>query len=306
MRKAFIDTLCDLAEKDDHIWLLTADLGFSVLEKFAEKFPARYINVGVAEQNMAGIAAGIALSGGTVFIYSIANFPVFRCLEQIRNDICYHNLNVKIVSVGAGMAYGSAGYSHHGIEDMGVMRLMPNMTVVSPADPVETKLVTTAIARHPGPCYLRLGKASEQALHQKQPDFDLSKAIICREGAHITLAATGSVLEMAIEAAEQIKMQGFQAEIISIPVIKPFDAQTILKSIHKTGRIITMEEHCLGGLATVVAETIAGIKCRFSSFLLKQPPITVAANQKQLMKMHGLTLNSLLETAKKMLANQID
>lgn len=302
MRKEFINTLCDLAEKDNRIWLLTADLGFSILEKFAEKFPDRYVNVGVAEQNIAGVAAGIALSGYTVFTYSIANFPVFRCLEQIRNDICYHNLNVKIVSVGAGMAYGPAGYSHHGIEDLGVMRLMPNMTVVSPADPVETKLTLNAIARHPGPCYLRLGKSSEPVLHQKQPDFDLSKAIIFREGSDITLAATGSVLKMAIEAAEELKIQGKRPEVISVPVVKPFDAETILKSVHKTGRIITIEEHGIGGLSTAVAESIAGIKCRFFPLLLKQPPITVAANQKQLMEMHGLSTDSLLRAANEMLS----
>jgi len=302
MRKTFINTLCSLAEKNNRIWLLSGDLGFSILEQFEQKFPDRYINIGVAEQNMAGIATGIALSGNTVFIYSIANFPIFRCLEQIRNDICYHNADVKIVSVGGGMAYGSAGYSHHGIEDIGVMRLMPNMTVVSPADPVETKLAMTAIARHPGPCYLRLGKSSEPVLHQKQPDFDLSKAIIFREGSDITLAATGSVLKMAIEAAEELKVQGKWAEVISVPVLKPFDAETILKSVHKTGRIITIEEHSVGGLSAVVAESITGIKCRFFPLLLKQPPITVAANQKQLMEMHGLSADSLLRAAKEMLS----
>jgi transketolase len=301
MRKAFIDTLCNLAQNDKRIWLLTGDLGFSFLEQFAAKFPQRFVNIGVAEQNMAGIAAGLALSGNTVFMYSIANFPVFRCLEQIRNDICYHNANVKIVSVGAGMAYGSAGYTHHGIEDIGVMRLMPNITVVSPADPIETKLAVTAIAQHPGPCYLRLGKSNEPILHQVQLHFELSKAIIVTEGSDITLIANGSILKVAIEAAEQLKAQGYQAEIISVPVVKPFDTETILKSVHKTKRVITIEEHGVGGLATAVAETIAGIKCRFSPILIKQGPATVAADQQKLREMHGLNIDSLLKTAKEML-----
>ena len=301
MRKVFIDTLCNLAQKDKRIWLLTADLGFSFLEKFAEKYPDRFVNIGVAEQNMAGVAAGLALSGNIVFMYSIANFPVFRCLEQIRNDICYHNANVKIVSVGAGMAYGSAGYTHHGIEDIGVMRLLPNMTVVSPADPIETKFATIAIAQHPGPCYLRLGKSNEPVLHQGLPHFELSKVIIVTEGSDITLIASGTILKTAIEAAEQLKIQGYQAEIISVPVIKPFDAETILKSAHKTGRVITIEEHGLGGLATVVAETIVGMKCRFSPILIEQCPITVAAGQQKLREMHGLNVDSLLKTTKAML-----
>ena len=144
MRTAFTETLCKLAEQNQRIWLLTGDLGFSVLERFAERFPGRYVNMGVAEQNMMGVAAGLALCGKVVFTYSIANFPVMRCLEQIRNDVCYHNLNVKIVAVGGGVAYGAMGYSHHAVEDLAVMRAMPNMTVLAPGDAVEARLVTEA------------------------------------------------------------------------------------------------------------------------------------------------------------------
>ena len=149
MRTAFIDTLCQLAAEDERIWLLTGDLGYSVLERFATRFPERYVNVGVAEQNMVGVAAGLARCGKMPWVYSIANFPTFRCLEQIRNDVCYHNGNVKVVAVGAGFAYGPHGYTHHGLEDVAILRALPNMTVVAPADPVETRLATIAIAnRH--------------------------------------------------------------------------------------------------------------------------------------------------------------
>src|SRR5437763_8263703 len=159
-----------MAEEDERIWLLSGDLRYSVLERFAQKYPERFINVCVAEQNMMGVAAGLAMSGKTVFTYSIANFPVMRCLEQIRNDVCYHNLNVKIVAVGGGLAYGPAGYTHHALEDLAVMRAMPGMTVLAPGDPVEARLATTALADRQGPCYLRLGKAGEPLVHRQQPE----------------------------------------------------------------------------------------------------------------------------------------
>ena len=142
MRTSFIDTLCQVAENDRRVWLVTGDLGYSVLEKFSSKFPERYLNAGVAEQNMVGVAAGLAMTGKVVFVYSIANFPTLRCLEQVRNDVCYHKLSVKIVAVGCGLAYGGHGYTHHGVEDLGVMSLLPHMTVIAPGDPVETRWAT--------------------------------------------------------------------------------------------------------------------------------------------------------------------
>jgi hypothetical protein len=147
MRTAFLETLVRLARHDERIWLLTGDLGYSVLEGFAREFPERFVNAGVAEQNLTGVAAGLALSGKIVFTYSIANFPTLRCLEQIRNDVCYHRANVKVVAVGGGLAYGSQGYTHFGVEDLAVMRALPYMTVVAPGDPVEARLATEAIAQ---------------------------------------------------------------------------------------------------------------------------------------------------------------
>ena len=175
MRTAFIQTLFELAEKDERINLIVGDLGYSVVEQFAERFPERYLNVGVAEQNMTGVAAGMALCGKVVFTYSIANFPTLRCLEQIRNDVCYHNVSVKIVSVGGGLAYGSLGMSHHGSEDIAILRSLPNMVVVAPGDPIEARLATEAIASHSGPCYLRLGKAGELSVHRPGVEFRLGK-----------------------------------------------------------------------------------------------------------------------------------
>src|SRR5438445_5755899 len=152
MRNAFFRALYALAERDERVFLIVGDLGFGVTEPFAQRFPERYLNAGVAEQNMTGIAAGLALSGKIVFTYSIANFPILRCLEQIRNDVCYHHANVKVVAVGGGLAYGALGSTHHATEDIAIMRPLPRMVVVAPGDPVEAELLTRAIAREAGPC----------------------------------------------------------------------------------------------------------------------------------------------------------
>lgn len=300
MRTAFINTLCELAKTDDRIWLLCGDLGYSVLEEFAQNFPTRFVNVGVAEQNMAGIATGLALSGKVVFIYSIANFPTFRCLEQIRNDICYHNANVKIVSVGAGFTYGSHGYTHHGIEDIAVMRVLPNMTVIAPGDPIESRLATKSIIDHPGPCYLRLGKAGEPIVHKSEPKFELGKAIILKEGSDVTLISTGGMLKTAFEACEELYIQGYSVQLISMPTVYPIDEAIILESAKKTGKMITIEEHGIGGLGTIVAEVLAtsGLAVKFVPIRLNRQPLKIAGSQIQLREKQGITLEKILEIVK--------
>jgi transketolase len=258
MRTAFIETLCGLAAQDERIWLLTGDLGYSVLERFAGRFPKRFVNMGVAEQNMTGVAAGLALEGKIVFTYSIANFPIMRCLEQIRNDVCYHNLNVKIVAVGGGMAYGAAGYTHHAVEDLAVMRAMPNMTVVAPGDPVEVKCATQAIINHAGPCYLRLGKGGEATVHTQEPNFQLGKAIWLRQGDDITFVSTGSILAEVIRAADDLAARGVRAGVVSLPTLKPLDEETIRKIAIRSRQIITVEEHSAsGGLGEAVAGVLS-------------------------------------------------
>jgi transketolase len=256
VRTAFIETLSELAERDDRIWLLTGDLGYSVVERFASRFPAQYVNVGVAEQNMTGVAAGLALSGKIVFTYSIANFPTFRCLEQIRNDVCYHNGNVKVIAVGGGLAYGPQGYTHHGVEDLGIMRGLPGMTVIAPGDPVETRLATRAIAAHDGPCYLRLGKAGEAVVHSSVPEFRLGRGIRVRPGRDATLIVTGGMLRAACDCAA--RLDDMNVAVLSMPTIKPLDEAAVLRAAEETGAIVTCEEHNVtNGLGSAVAEVLA-------------------------------------------------
>jgi transketolase len=305
VRTAFIETLKDLAGQDERIWLLCADLGFSVLEGFAQAFPKRYVNVGVAEQNMTGVAAGLALSGKIVFTYSIANFPVIRCLEQIRDDVCAHNLNVKVVSVGGGFAYGSAGYTHHGTEDLAMMRTLPNMTVLAPGDPVETRLLTIAATARPGPCYLRLGKAGEPIVHTSAPEVTIGKAIVLREGNAGTLISTGGALAMTVRAADELAAQGISVSVLSMPSLSPLDNDAILRAARDTGRIVTVENHGIGGLGSAVAEILATstLHPRFAPIYLQARPIKVSGSEASMYASHNLSASEITSKMMSLLAS---
>jgi len=261
LRASFIASLIDLAKEDENIFLLVGDVGYGLVEPYAQQFPGRFVNIGIAEQNMIGIAAGLALSGKIVFVYSIANFPILRCLEQIRNDVCYHNADVKIVTSGGGLIYGALGASHHVTEDMAVMRAMPNMTIVAPGDPAESALATRGIARWPGPCYLRLGRTADPEVHPAYPDFQIGKAVKVREGSDITLIASGGILYNVVQAAQRLVKQGIEASVLSMHTLKPLDSAAVLSAADETGAIITIEEHnIVGGLGSAVAEVLAEVE----------------------------------------------
>jgi transketolase len=258
MRGAFFRELLELAEQDERVHLVVGDLGFGVVEEFARRFPKRFLNAGVAEQNMTGIAAGMALSGKIVFTYSIANFPILRCLEQVRNDVCYHNANVKIVAVGGGLAYGALGATHHATEDLAILRSLPQMVVVAPGDPVETEAAPRALTAHVGPCYLRLGRAGEAKVHRKQIDFVLGKAIEMREGRDVTLISTGGMLGTALQVADLLCEASVQARLLSMHTVRPLDTAAIESAVRETGAVFTLEEHSVvGGLGGAVAEFLA-------------------------------------------------
>ena len=302
MRTAFIQALIECARANERIWLLVGDLGYSVVEPFKQEFPDRFINVGVAEQNMTGIAAGLALSGKIVFTYSIANFPTLRCLEQIRNDVCYHNANVKIVAVGGGLAYGAQGMTHHATEDLAIMRALPNMTVVAPGDPIETALATRAIIDRPGPCYLRLGKSREPIVHQTSPHFQIGKAIMVREGSDVTLISTGGILYNTVQAAEQLAQQGIQARVLSMPTLKPLDTEAVVAAARETGAIVSIEEHSIsGGLGSAVAEVLAELgnsNTTFRQIGIRDEFCSQIGSQEYLRGIHGLSVEGIVEAVR--------
>lgn len=244
MRTSFINQLLEEARKNDKVFLLVGDLGYHVIEPFAQEFPDRFMNVGIAEQNMAGVAAGLAMTGYNVYIYSIGNFPTLRCLEQIRNDIAYHKANVKVVSVGAGYAYGSLGATHQATEEIGAIRVIPNMVVATPGDPVEARAIAKLSASYDGPMYIRLGKAGEKIVHTED-SIELKIGDICptrvSEGNKIAILACGNILDAA---RHQIEDNSLSYDLYSMPFVKPIDVEQ-LKAIvnsHPEG-LITIEEH---------------------------------------------------------------
>jgi transketolase len=297
VRDAFIRTLTEIAPQRPDIVLLSGDLGFGVLNDYIARFPRQFLNVGVAEQNMSGLAAGLALEGHTVFTYSIGNFPTLRCLEQIRNDICYHRANVKIVCVGGGMSYGAVGFSHHATEDLAILRSLPNMMVLSPGDLWEAAEASRFLASHSGPAYLRLDKSTAPATHHPGETFQPGKIRTVRDGSDITLAATGGILGEAILAADFLAGAGISCRVLSIHTVKPLDVDTLTAAALETGGIVSIEEHAVaGGLGGAIAETLmeAGVFPRFFIRMgLRNTFSSVVGSQQYLRKVYSLDAPSI-------------
>ena len=301
MRTAFINQLIEEAKTNDKLFLLVADLGFSVVEPFAEQFPDRFLNVGIAEQNMAGIASGLAMEGYNVYIYSIGNFPTLRCMEQIRYDICYHNLNVKIIAVGGGYAYASLGASHHATEEIGMLRTIPNLTVLAPGDPLEMKVVTTYTTNYNGPCYIRIGKAGEPEVHSK---FNKSLKSINEgdilnviKGENTAVFSTGAMLDYAANFITENKLN---ASLYSFPFVKPINRIELTTILNNYKKVITIEEHQLnGGFGSTILELINDLKEK--NHQIKVPTVkriginnsfySKAGSQKYLRELAGITLS---------------
>jgi len=261
--------LCDLGEIHPEIVGLTADLAKSTkIGLFQEKFPDRFINVGIAEQNLFGVAAGMAKTGLLPFVSTMAAFASMRAAEQVRTDICYQNLNVKIIATHGGVAFASAGTTHHATEDVAIMRSFANMTVIVPADGIETAKAVKASVEYPGPVYIRIGRGFEPTYYKDENyDFEIGKAVEIREGTDITIVAMGITVLQAAEAADFLKENdGLSVRVLNIHTIKPIDKEAILKAVTETRRIVTFEEHnVIGGLGTAVADVIAesGKGCAF-------------------------------------------
>ena len=292
MRDTFVRTLIALAKEDPNIELVTGDLGFGVLKPYWEALPDQFINAGIAEQNMTGLAAGMALEGKTVFTYSIGNFPTLRCLEQIRNDCAYHNANVKVVCVGGGFVYGSLGMSHHAMEDLAVMRALPDVTVLAPADLVEAEAATKAIAAYPGTCYLRLGRGGEKRIHDKIEHFEIGKAIPVRKGERVAIFSTGAIFEEVQIAVDLLETAGVHPTVYTFPTVKPLDEAVIRECAAEHELIVTCEEHnIVGGFGSAVAEVMAEApaRARLMRIGMEDQYCTLVGSQKYLRDEYGMS-----------------
>ncbi len=261
MRDAIIKAIETLARNDKNIILISGDLGFGVLDHFRTEMPEQYFNAGVCEQNMTSMAAGMALEGKKVYTYSIGNFPTLRCIEQIRNDICYHNANVTIIAVGGGFAYGSLGMSHHATEDIAIMRSLPNMKVFTPADAAEANLIAYQTAKLNAPCYIRLNKGGEPNIHSSYEaveNYKLGQAIPLRKGADVCLFSAGAITMEAMKAAQILAAKQIETAVYSFPSVKPIDVATLDICAETYKYIFTVEEHNnIGGFGSAVSEIIS-------------------------------------------------
>ena len=268
-----MNRLCELARQDERICLIVGDLGFSVVEPFIKEFPGRFLNAGVAEQSMIGIAVGWSLAEDKiVFIYSLGNFPTMRCLEQIRNDCCAHNANVKIISLGSGITYGQSGYSHFAVEDFAVMGAMPNMTIFTPADPGEAKRCLDLAVKTSGPAYIRLAKKGEPLLNGRPSTFNIDDFVEYRSGKDICIIGVGTILSECLHAADLLG-NDIAAEVIGFPVFKPLNETRLVDLLRRFSFIATIEEHSsCGGLASVVGEVISrnGLNVKLLKFALPE------------------------------------
>lgn len=299
MRDTFVQTLVELAKEDEKIELVTGDLGFGVLKPFWEQCPDQFTNAGIAEQNMTSMAAGMALEGKTVFTYSIGNFPTLRCLEQIRNDCAYHNANVKVVCIGGGFVYGSLGMSHQATEDLAILRALPDVVVMAPADLVEAEECTKALAKTKGTAYLRLGRGGEKRIHEKIDNFQIGKAIKVHDGERVAIFSTGAIFEEVTEAYNGLKKQGYNPTIYTFPTVKPIDREVIEEISRGFELLVTVEEHnIVGGFGSAVAEVMAEMpdkKARLLRIGLNDEYSIRVGNQKYLRQQYGMDSNAIEE-----------
>lgn len=299
-RNYYGKALARLAKERDDVVVLDADLaGSTKTSEFKKVAPERFVEVGIAEQDMTGVASGLAASGKTVFASTFAVFATGRCWEQIRLAVAYPKQNVKIVSTHCGISVGEDGASHQALEDIAIMRAIPNMVVISPADAHQAYAATMAIAEEKGPCYMRLGRADFPLIYPEDVKFEIGKADVLREGSDVTLIGTGQMVSYCLDAAKALSEEGISAEVINISTIKPLDADAVIGSVKKTGCAVTAEEHSIiGGLGSAVAEAISescpvplvrvGTKDTFGE----------SGKAEMLMEKYGLTAKDIAKAAK--------
>ncbi len=299
MRDTFVKTLIKLAKENKSIELITGDLGFGVLKPFWEQCPDQFTNAGIAEQNMTTVAAGMALTGKKVFTYSIGNFSTLRCLEQIRNDCAYHKADVKIVCIGGGFVYGSLGMSHHATEDLAVLRALPDVVVMAPADLTEAEECTKALVKYSGTAYLRLGRGGEKRIHRKIQNFEIGKAIKINDGKKVAIFSTGAIFEEIKGALEILMKRGIDPAVYTFPTVKPIDSELVRDIAKEFELIVTCEEHnVIGGFGSAVAELMAELRDR-KAILVRIGVNDVysvrVGDQKYLRQQYGIDAKSIAE-----------
>lgn len=258
MRTAYLSTLYDLAKNDERVYALISDNGAIVYDKYRQDLPEQYLNLGISEANMIAMAAGMASRGKIPFAYTIGAFLAYRANEFIRNDVCLQNQNVKIIGTAAGEAYPALGPTHHATEDLGCLRSFPNLTIITPASPVEVQKAVRAAYEYEGPVYLRIGTNREAEIYEREYDFEIGKGVVLRSGNDATMITTGSIAKDVLDVVDDMKKVGVSIRVINIHTIKPIDREIIIKAINETGKIITVEDHnIIGGLGSAVSEIIA-------------------------------------------------
>ncbi len=309
MRDRFIATLCEIAEHDPRIILITGDLGFAVLDNYRRRFPRQFINAGVAEQNMTLVATGMALEGHIVFTYSIGNFPTLRCLEMIRNDAAYHNANVKVVSVGGGFSYGPLGISHHATEDLAIMRSLPDVTVTAPTSLWEVEQATRAIVQKSGTCFLRLDKdAGPDATMEGADPFQLGKPRTIRRGADVVFFVAGGILSEVVSAADQLReTANITSTIVSVHTLSPIDPKPIVDAIRTHRAVVVVEEHTVaGGLAACILEEASSAEVwpkRFARLGLARCFSSAVGTQGYLRKVYEIDAPAIVRRTQELLSS---
>jgi transketolase len=300
VRKAFVRTLVDLAEDEERILLLTGDLGYTVIEPFAERFPGRFFNVGVAEQNLVGMATGLAEAGFIPFVYSIATFAVLRAYEFIRNGPVAHGLPVRIIGIGGGFEYPSAGFTHYAVDDVGVMRVQPRLTIIAPADHQQAVNALRATWRHDGPIYYRLGKDDVNTVPGLNGRFEAGRAQVLSEGRDILLLAMGPIARQADEAVKQLGARGHSAGLMVVDTVNPPPVDQLRQALASVRVAMTVEAHYLvGGLGSLISEIVAehALRCRVARCGIAEMPVGRTGSDAWTAGQHGLTTEGLVASA---------
>jgi len=299
-----MDMVYELAKKDPRIFFIGSDLGTEVLKNFKQEMPGRFLMEGISEQHLIGMAAGLAAEGKVVYLNTIATFLTRRCFEQIVLDLCLHKTNVRLISSGGGIVYAPLGPTHLAIEDIAILRVIPNMTILAPADAEEMRRLMPATVDYPGPIYIRLGKGGDPIVAPNVP-FEIGKGYVIREGADALIVTTGVTLKVALDAADQLVKENVNVSILHLPTIKPLDTKTILDSVAKVSSIVVVEEHTvLGGLGSAVAEVL--MEANFSTpkkfKMIGIPDVFPEGygSQASMMEKYGITAKNVVETVKKL------